>query len=88
MMSGAMEMLDLDGSVFSNPMEWGIFKLFTGGANAIGGMLKNAFGGPQQQQQNPLGTQAMRNNRHGPGGAPDPATGVLESSTSATAAWA
>lgn len=77
MMSGAMEMLGLDGSIFSNPMEWGIFKLFTGGANAIGGMLKNAFGGPQQQQQNPLGTQALRNNRHGPGGAPGPGNGGL-----------
>jgi len=77
MMSGAMEMFGLDGSIFSNPMDWGIFKLFTGGANAIGGMLKNAFGGPQQQQQNPMGTQAMRNNRHGLGGAPGPGDGGL-----------
>lgn len=76
MMSGALETLGFDGSVFSNPMEWGVWKLFTGGANYVGGLLKNAFGGPQQQQQNPMGTQAMRT-RHGIGGAPGPGTGGL-----------
>ncbi|MBE5453509.1 hypothetical protein E3G52_000373 [Mycobacteroides abscessus] len=80
MMSGALETLGFDGSVFSNPMEWGIWKLFTGGANYVGGLLKNAFGGPNQQGNNPMqapmGAQGMRN-RHGMGGAPGPGDGGL-----------
>lgn len=48
MLSGAMDALGFDGEIFSNPMDWGIWKLFTGGANYLGGLAKNAFGGPQR----------------------------------------
>ncbi len=46
LLSGAMEVLGFDGSVFSDPTQWGIWKLFTGGANYVGGLLKNFGGGP------------------------------------------
>ena len=48
MLKGGLEFLGLDGSVFSNPMDWGIWKLFTGGANVFGKMMQNAYGGPQR----------------------------------------
>lgn len=48
MLSGAMDALGFDGEIFSNPMDWGIWKLFTGGANYLGSLAKNAFGGPQR----------------------------------------
>lgn len=38
---GALQALGFDGSVFSDPTKWGIWKLFTGGANYVGGLLKN-----------------------------------------------
>lgn len=57
MLSGALEALGFDGEVFSDPTQWGIWKLFTGGANYVGGLLKNAFGGPSRL--NPYGPAAM-----------------------------
>lgn len=38
--SGIMQGLGFDGSVFENPMDWGIWKLFTGGVNFMGGLNK------------------------------------------------
>lgn len=46
LVKGAMESLGFDGSVFEDPTNWGIWKLFTGGVNYAGGLMKNAFGGP------------------------------------------
>ncbi|ALI26569.1 putative EXPORTED PROTEIN [Mycolicibacterium fortuitum] len=57
MLSGALEALGFDGEVFSDPTQWGIWKLFTGGANYVGGLLKNAHGGPSRL--NPYGAAAM-----------------------------
>ena len=57
MLSGALEFAGLDGSVFSNPMEWGITKLLTGGANYVGGLLKNLD--PNKVRINPYGPGNM-----------------------------
>lgn len=76
MLGGVFEMFGLDGSVFSNPMEWGIWKLFTGGANYVGGLLKNAFGGPDAKQGQGYWGQKGDGNpnrtQHGLGGSPGP----------------
>lgn len=37
---GIMQELGFDGSVFENPLDWGIWKLFTGGVNYLGGLNK------------------------------------------------
>ncbi|CKH73114.1 hypothetical protein [Mycolicibacterium smegmatis] len=57
MLSGALEALRFDGSVFSDLSQWGIWKLFTGGSNYAGGLLKNAYGGPSRL--NPYGLAAL-----------------------------
>ncbi len=41
LLKGAMEGLGLDGETFSDPTQWGIFKLGTGLANMFGGVAKN-----------------------------------------------
>lgn len=71
MIGGALEAIGLDGSVFSNPMDWGIWKLATGGANWLGGMLKNiapAEGGGPGPFGGPLGPAPGPGNDGGLGG--------------------
>lgn len=71
MLSGALEFFGLDGSVFSNPFDWGIWKLFTGGANYVGGLLKN-FQGGGPSRISPYGGSAS-GTQHGRGaGSPGP----------------
>lgn len=41
LLKGALQAAGFDGSVFGDPTQWGIWKLFTGGANYVGGLLKN-----------------------------------------------
>lgn len=64
---GALEAFGLDGEIFSDPTQWGIWKLFTGGANYVGGLLKGAFGGPTQG-----GLWGSMMNQHGMGASPGP----------------
>lgn len=40
LVKGALQGLGFDGSVFEDPTQWGIFKLFTSGVNWLGGMGK------------------------------------------------
>ncbi|WP_396902689.1 tape measure protein [Mycolicibacterium sp.] len=65
---GAFGALGLDGEIFSDPTQWGIWKLFTGGANYVGGLLKGAFGGPTEGGL----WGSMMNDQHGMGGRPGP----------------
>lgn len=74
LMSGLMEAVGLDGSVFGDPTQWGIWKLFTGGANYLGGLLKNfqTNSGPDRPMLNPY-AGAPRGAQHGRGpGSPGP----------------
>ena len=41
LVSGVLQGLGFDGSLFENPLDWGIWKLFTGGVNFGAGLLKN-----------------------------------------------
>ncbi|MFL0288805.1 phage tail tape measure protein [Mycobacterium sp. SMC-21] len=77
MFSGALEALGLDGSVFSNPMEWGIWKTGTAAANWVGGLLKNWGTNDGPSRLNPYGTGQYAGNpmgtQHGRGaGSPGP----------------
>ncbi|GAS95442.1 uncharacterized protein RMCC_2408 [Mycolicibacterium canariasense] len=72
MLSGLMEAVGLDGSVFSDPTQWGIWKLFTGGANYLGGLLKNFQTNSGPARLNPYGG-APGGSQHGRGaGSPGP----------------
>ncbi|QFG09403.1 endolysin [Mycobacterium phage Yuna] len=44
--SGVLESIGLDGSVFSNPLEWPTVKSMMAGANYVGGLLSAGNGGP------------------------------------------
>jgi TP901 family phage tail tape measure protein len=61
LISGLLQGLGFDNDVFSNPLDWGIWKLFTGGANYAGGLLKGMgkeqtgmFAPPGSPQADPL----------------------------------
>jgi hypothetical protein len=41
LVGGLLQGLGFDDQVFSNPLDWGIWKLFTGGVNYAGGLAKN-----------------------------------------------
>lgn len=58
LVSGILEGLGLDGSVFSDPTQWGIWKLFTGGVNYMGG-LADAVGKGEPGAAKPGGTNMM-----------------------------
>ncbi|WP_285033869.1 phage tail tape measure protein [Mycolicibacterium sp. lyk4-40-TYG-92] len=77
MLSGALEAFGLDGSVFSNPMEWGIWKTGTAAANWVGGLLKNWGTNSGPSRLNPYGERAYAGDpmgsQHGRGaGSPGP----------------
>lgn len=58
LVSGILEGLGLDGSVFSDPTQWGIWKLFTGGINYAGGLADSIGKGGQGAAQ-PGGTDML-----------------------------
>ncbi|ORV29062.1 hypothetical protein AWB98_06640 [Mycolicibacterium conceptionense] len=70
MLSGALEAIGLDGEIFSDPTQWGIWKLGAGLLNYGGGLLKGALGGPAQ------GNLWGPPNQHGMGGYPGPGNSV------------
>lgn len=72
MFAGVLEGLGFDGELFSDPTQWGIWKLFTGGANYVGGLLKNVLGGPTQGRGQGWPPGDPQRFRHGLGGSPGP----------------
>jgi len=62
LVTGLLQGLGFDGSVFSNPLDWGIWKLFTGAVNYGGGLLKQA-----QEHGSPMmgGSQGLQGNAGG-----------------------
>ncbi|MFL0239286.1 phage tail tape measure protein [Mycobacterium sp. SMC-17] len=103
LLSGAMEVLGFDGSVFSDPTQWGIWKLGTGGANYLGGLAKNVGTdeeGNRRMVRRP-GDDPSRTQHIGTGGLPGPseiggvgdggfgnlATGLLDSVLPQASDW-
>lgn len=58
LVSGILEGLGLDGSVFSDPTQWGIWKLFAGGINYAGG-LADSIGKGEKGAAKPQGTDML-----------------------------
>ncbi len=73
LLKGAMEGLGFDGEIFSDPTQWGIFKLGTGMANMFGGLMKNwnwkGIENAQKRGGAPLGAPSPHG---GTGAAPGP----------------
>lgn len=78
LLKGALEGLGFDGETFSDPTQWGIFKMGTGLANIFGGVLKNwnwegmAHATDGGQDMGRPFANLRQQQRHGLGGSPGP----------------